>query len=450
MWQLRIPGTGGEIDLTDRQSQALDLLSTRDRVLLYGGSRSGKTVVILIRLLLLMLEHPGVRMFAGRWRAVHAKMSLWEQTLLPLLRERLRLPANTYHVNYGEMVLTLGNGSSLWVGGFDDKERVEKLLGQEYLCGFLNEISQISYDAYLTMMTRLAQRVEGLRNAAYCDCNPPSPQHWAHRVFIEGVEPRSRQPFKEPGRYGAMLMNPIDHMAHLPTHYLEQLDDLSPAQRRRMKFGEWVQPEGSVFDGFTESDILDASAVPPFDDFTVGVDFGMEGAAVLVGWRGDEVCALDSCGGYGLTASALNAKIVEMCAHNWTLPPAGEDDDGPFWLSGGRAWRGQAGGARLRQPPPMDYVAYCDPSGGERIQEIANGVEANNAVEPGLDWLNMQIERGNFKACRRAAGLFGEIFDYRRDVDTGKIIKEADHFCDALRYGSFSRAARPMPRLRTV
>ena len=40
---------------------------------------------------------------------------------------------------------SLGNKSEIWIGGLDDQERVEKILGKEYVTIFLNECSQIPY-----------------------------------------------------------------------------------------------------------------------------------------------------------------------------------------------------------------------------------------------------------------------------------------------------------------
>jgi hypothetical protein len=80
---------------------------------------------------------------------------------------------------------------------------------------------------------------------------------------------------------------------------------------------------------------------------------------------------------------------------------------------------------------------YCDPAGGERIQEITGGVKANNSVESGIDFINAKIERGQFFVCEACAGVLSEIGDYCRD-EAGEIVKVNDHFMDALRYAVFS------------
>jgi hypothetical protein len=83
------------------------------------------------------------------------------------------------------------------------------------------------------------------------------------------------------------------------------------------------------------------------------------------------------------------------------------------------------------------FPVYCDPAGGERIQEITGGVKANNSVESGIDFINAKIERKQFFVCEACTGILSEIWDYCRD-EAGDIVKVNDHFMDALRYAIFS------------
>jgi hypothetical protein len=87
------------------------------------------------------------------------------------------------------------------------------------------------------------------------------------------------------------------------------------------------------------------------------------------------------------------------------------------------------------------FPVYCDPAGGERIQEIKGGVTANNSVESGIDFICAKIERGQFFVCETCAGVLSEIWDYCRD-EAGQIVKVNDHFMDALRYAVFSDVQR--------
>jgi hypothetical protein len=81
------------------------------------------------------------------------------------------------------------------------------------------------------------------------------------------------------------------------------------------------------------------------------------------------------------------------------------------------------------------FPVYCDPAGGERIQEITGGVKANNSVESGI--INAKIERKQFFVCETCTGVLSEIWDYCRD-EAREIVKVNDHCMDALRYAVFS------------
>jgi len=296
--------------------------------------------------------------------------------------------------------MTLPNGSEIWVGGLDDKDRVEKILGNEYSTVYFNEISQIAYDGIEVGLTRLAEKSK-LTNRAYYDCNPPSPLHWAHKLFIEGINPKDGEPVKNPGMYAHMLMNPDDNRDNLPEGYIENvLDNLSARQRKRFRYGEWVKAEGVIYEAFTDAHIIPCQDLPQIERYVVGLDFGLNMAAVLIGRAGDNIYVIDDMGAYNATASAFSYEMDSR-------------------------W---------------DYdIAYCDPAGGERIQEIAYGDKANNSVDPGIDYINAAIESGRFFVCEQAHGVLGEIYDYRRD-EKERVVKENDHYMDAMRYGIFSEA----------
>ncbi len=391
---------------TDKQREALGLLKSDARnVMLYGGTRSGKTVVLLEAEKYRALKYPKSRHLAARLRFAHAKTSLWHETLLPSLKD---LPRDSYKVNHSDYYVSFENGSEIWVGGFDDAERIEKILGHEYATIFINECSQIGYDTVVTAQSRLAQKIEGLTNKMYFDCNPPSPSHWTYKRFILKQDPKTSEKLLRPDLDACMRINPVDNLANLPADYIQtQLDTLPEKARQRFRDGLFVNPAGAIYDHFDDSMIVEAAQVPQIEEYTVGVDFGLNMAAVLIGWCGDSIYILADYGAYCSTTSSFNSAITA-------------------------AWK-----EKISQAP-----AYCDPSGGERLTEIARSHKANNDVEAGLNSINTKMEHKQFFVCRTCTGVLGEIYEYKRD-ETGKVIKENDHYMDAMRYGVYSRIARP-------
>ena len=64
-----------------------------------------------------------------------------------------------YELNKSDLYAQFENGSEIWFGGLDDKDRVEKILGNEYATLTFNECSQIPWASRNVALTRLAQQV---------------------------------------------------------------------------------------------------------------------------------------------------------------------------------------------------------------------------------------------------------------------------------------------------
>jgi hypothetical protein len=304
-------------------------------------------------------------------------------------------------------MITLFNGSEIWIGGLGDKEQTDKILGHEYNTIYFNEISQLSYASVTTAYSRLAMRIEGCRNLFFYDCNPGSPLHWAYKIFVLKKTFLSGEPLEKPELYQSMLLNPQDNSENLPEDYIADILDVLPErQKARFRDGQWVKAEGVIYDRFDESMIVKVSELPDqFDRYAAGQDFGLNITNVKIGWLGDLVFVLADYGAFNMTTKSFNGELV---ARGWFNCPDG-----------------------------MGLPVYCDPAGGERIQEINGGIKANNSVDSGIDFINAKIERRQFFICEICTGVLSEIWDYCRD-ESGQIVKVNDHFLDALRYAVFS------------
>ena len=141
------------------------------------------------------------------------------------------------------------NGSEIWIGGLDDGERVEKILGNEYATIYFNESSQLDWKAIGIVKTRLAMKCPGLINKLYFDCNPPNKRHWTYKLWIQKQQPDDNTPLKTPDLYACMRMNPTDNSVNLAENYIEQsLISLSERDRKRFLMGEFGDDaEGALF-----------------------------------------------------------------------------------------------------------------------------------------------------------------------------------------------------------
>jgi PBSX family phage terminase large subunit len=392
---------------TKIQRQALALVKGRAKhILLFGGSRSGKTTVLVMVIIYRALRFAGSRHLICRLRAKDARSSVLRETLLPWLANTIG--TNNYNYLVHDNMITLFNGSEIWIGGLGDREQADKILGHEYNTIYFNEISQLSYVAVTTAYSRLAMRIPGCRNLFLYDCNPGSPLHWAYKIFIHKKTFLTGEPLEKPELYASMLLNPEDNREHLPEDYISDiLDALPEKQRARFRDGAWVKAEGVIYDKFDETMILKPEELPEtFDRLAAGQDFGLNITNVKIGWLNDVIYVLSDYGAYNMTTQSFND---ELSARGWFKA----DNSG------------------------SGFPVYCDPAGGERIQEITGGVKANNSVESGIDYINAKIEREQFYVANSCTGVLSEIWDYCRD-EAGEIVKVNDHYMDAMRYAVFS------------
>lgn len=225
-------------ELTPDQQAANKLLaSDAGHVMLYGGSRSGKTFLICRAIAIRALKAEGSRHAILRYRFNAVKTAIWHDTWPKMMA--LCFPEVSYGSNKADWFFEMPNGSQVWIGGLDDKERTEKILGQEYATVFLNECSQISFASRELVTTRVAQKV-GLKPRMYYDENPPRVTHWTYRLFINKVRPEP--PYNrldDQTNYAAMRLNPAGNAVNLPHEYIDSLQQLGARAKLRFWSGEF-------------------------------------------------------------------------------------------------------------------------------------------------------------------------------------------------------------------
>ena len=210
----------GEFKLTAKQIEANELLaSSAQHVMLSGGSRSGKTLLILRAIAIRALKAPGSRHAVLRFRFGHVKQSIVHDTWPKMLR--LCFPDIKTEMNRSDWFATLPGGSEVLFAGLDDKERTEKILGLEFATIFLNECSQIPYSSRNIAVTRLAQQVKdtvqgkNLAMKMFYDQNPGDKGHWTYKLFKTKTDPDSRALLRDPENYAFIGLNPMDNVENL-------------------------------------------------------------------------------------------------------------------------------------------------------------------------------------------------------------------------------------------
>lgn len=224
-----------EAKLTKRQEQALALLLDHKYSLLYGSGRSGKTFLIVFFIVFRALKTKS-RHVILRYRFSHVKQSVVYDTF-PKVCEVFGI---NYSLNKSDWVAHFPNGSEVWFGGLDDKERTEKILGNEYSSIYINEASQISYNSHTILYTRLAQK-SGLPLRYICDENPPSKSHWTYKLFIKGEDPENKVPIENHAEYCYLKMHISDNKENVADGYEDSLKHLPARQRKRFLDGDFAE-----------------------------------------------------------------------------------------------------------------------------------------------------------------------------------------------------------------
>jgi hypothetical protein len=259
--------------LTQRQYEVNDLLGGPQRhTKLVGGARSGKTVLLVRAIIVRALKAQGTRHVILRLHAQHAHESIWLDTL-PWVQENL-FPGVKFKQREGQFV-ELPNKSQIWVGGLDDKERVDKILGREFITILFNECSQISYASVMTALTRLAQTSDVIMQRAYYDLNPVTTGYWTYKLFEQKRDPISGAPLTDPHNYAFAYMNPEDNRANLSDEFIASFQNAPDRYRQRFYEGKYTSElPGQLWkpEYFEAGRIFDIKDCPPFKRIVIPVD----------------------------------------------------------------------------------------------------------------------------------------------------------------------------------
>ena len=278
--------------LTPKQDEAIDLLATTslDRIMLYGGSRSGKTFVGVYAVITRALMAPKSRHAIVRKHFNAVKTSVGMDTI-PKVME-LAYPGVAYNIDKTEWIVKFENGAEIWLLGLDDKKRTEKVLGKEFATLYFNECSEISWTAVEIALTRLAQacvKSDGrdLKLLAIFDCNPPGRAHWTYRFFSLKQEPTSKKPHPYPETIAWLQMNPDDNRENLPPAYFRTLESLSGAARKRFLRGEFAEDAAGAL--WTQAGIDNARGPKPKRLRRIVVAVDPSGCSGPEDYRSDEI-----------------------------------------------------------------------------------------------------------------------------------------------------------------
>ena len=302
----------GEFSLTAAQHKANRLLAGQKYTLLRGGSRSGKSFVIARAIVIRALKAPNSHHAIFRFRRNSIKGSIWA-TVKDVLR--LCFPQVAYSESLGELIIKFPNGSEIWFGGLDDKDRVDKVLGMEFATLFFNECSQMPWASVETALSRLAEKTS-LKLRAFFDQNPTSKLHWSFQLFKRKLKPGTRESWPKPSELAEMQINPEDNRENISEEYFDVLEGMSAAKQKRFKLGEWSEAtEGALWtaDGLDRTRI-DMGRLPDLVRVVVAID--PSGTAGKAESTNDDV-------GIVVASEGVDGRFYVLADYSCNLAPSG-------------------------------------------------------------------------------------------------------------------------------
>jgi PBSX family phage terminase large subunit len=267
-------------DLTPKQYDAIDLMvGDASNIMLYGGSRSGKTFLAVYAIFVRAAKEPGSRHCILREKFAHAVQSIWLDTIPKMLQ--IAMPDLGAKANKSRYFYQLPNGSEIWIGGLDNADRAEKILGNEYSTMYFNECSQLDFESISLARTRLAQKNK-LTKKTYYDQNPPKRSHWSYWLFEKGIDPLNDEVIENPEDFVSILMNPGDNLDNIDPEYIKMLEKLPEKQKNRFLLGLYDdESDGNVYYAFNRDRHVKPVKQLPGTIF-VGMDFNVDPMTAVI------------------------------------------------------------------------------------------------------------------------------------------------------------------------
>lgn len=245
------------IKLTHKQYEALRLLDDldHDKLLFLGGSGSGKSFIIVYKMIRDALRYKAPILIA-RDRLVDLTLGVIDQivpTILTMIAKENGVDDwRTWKIDGLKFAywserrtkLTFCNGGYIRFAGLSKRDQSEsgsdKILSPSWLHIFVDEVSEEEWETIEMLITRLRYKVSGVKNKLCMAENPPSINHWSYKRFYElRQNDGSSLSNDELARQARLEMQPRDNVENLGDAYIRNLSQLTGANRERFYEGRF-------------------------------------------------------------------------------------------------------------------------------------------------------------------------------------------------------------------
>ncbi len=231
-----------------------------------GGYGSGKTFSGSLLGILLALKFPGVRGLVGA-----QTYTLVRDTTLQTYFEHLEnfnfVEGVDYEWSSSLQKLSFKNGSEILFRHFDEPNKLKSLN-----LGFveIEEMSDIPYDTFKVLLSRMRQRVKkewkGFRHRIFGHTNPEMQRGWVYKTFIENPAPNYR-----------LISAPTTQNIYLPEGFCDELKKIYDEHYYNIfvlaQNGEYNN--GLVIKDFTDENVKEITYQPEMD-LHISCDFNVD------------------------------------------------------------------------------------------------------------------------------------------------------------------------------
>lgn len=316
---------------------------------------------------------------------------------------------------FGENVIRWADkGKEIYIGkhqlkgyGANDERAETKIRGGTFAGAYGDEISLYAESFFKMLLSRLSVR----GSQFFGTTNPDSPYHYLNTEYLqrEGELNLKRFHFH------------IDDNTFLDPQYVADLKkEYTGLWYKRFIDGLWVMAEGAIYDMF-DTDIHVTKEEKRYENYIVGVDYGTHNPCVfvLLGFNSpEEICV---CKEYFWDSQIQNRQKTDR---------EYVDDLVEF----------------VKDVPNYRHI-IIDPSASSFLLECAQRNlrirKADNSVLDGIKLVSKKLQNKHLTIFHNCANTIKEHQSYvwddraqKRGED--KPLKQADHSCDALRYGIYT------------
>ena len=252
---------------------AADFIYCKDpEAIITGPAETGKTLAACWKIHLTAIKYPGVNGAIVR----KTYKSMPGSVLQTFARVIDGAGVETYGGANQPAKYIYPNGSTIWVGGMDNPDKV---LSSERDFIYVNQAEELALDDWEKIITRTTGRGAVMPyTQALGDCNPGGSRHWIR----ERAKAGRLQLLQARHTDNPTLYDEAGNLTAQGLRTMETLESLTGVRRKRLLEGIWATAEGAVYDIFDPAAHVKERDPSEFRRWALACDEGYTNPAVIL------------------------------------------------------------------------------------------------------------------------------------------------------------------------